>query len=65
MDFTHLLKFINLLFSGVLAGFEMGVHYGLGAPPAGLRDDAQILLRQTTASGWNQCWRNWHRARGQ
>src|SRR5689334_9189375 len=43
----HLLKFVNLLFAGVLAGFETGVHYGLGPPPAGVHDDAQILLRQT------------------
>lgn len=47
MDFMHLLKFVNLLVEGVLAGFEMGVHYGLGPPPAGVRDDAQILLPQT------------------
>lgn len=41
-----LLRFFNLLFPGALAGFEVGVHYGLGAPPAFLREEAQILLRQ-------------------
>jgi hypothetical protein len=40
----HLHKFVNLLFASVLAGLVMGVHYGLGAPPAGVRDNAQILF---------------------
>ena len=42
-----LLRFLNLLFAGILAGFEIAVHYGLGAPPESLREDAQIQLRQT------------------
>jgi hypothetical protein len=29
------LHFANLFFSGMLAGIETGVHYGLGAPPKG------------------------------
>lgn len=41
------LLFLNLLFAGLLAGFEVAVHYGLGKPPDSLRDDAQIVLRQT------------------
>lgn len=41
-----LLLFLNLFFGGLLAGLEIGVHYGLGAPPESLREDAQILLRQ-------------------
>jgi len=40
------LLFLNLLSAGVLAGFEIAVHYGLGAPPESLREDAQIVLRQ-------------------
>jgi hypothetical protein len=40
------LTFFNLLFAGILAGFEIAVHYGLGAPPKSLCEDAQILLRQ-------------------
>jgi hypothetical protein len=47
MDSIDLLRFFNLVFAGALAGFEIGVHYGLGPPPASLREDAQILLRQT------------------
>ena len=39
------LLFANLLFTGLLAGFEIGVHYGL-APPVALSDEAQIRLRQ-------------------
>jgi hypothetical protein len=41
---THLLQ---LLFVGLLAGFEIGVHYGIGSPPQSLREDAQIVLRQS------------------
>jgi hypothetical protein len=29
MDFTHLLKFVNVLFAGVQAGFEMEFIMGL------------------------------------
>jgi hypothetical protein len=46
MHSIDLLRLFTLLFAGVLAGFEMGVHYGLGTPPKSLREDAQILLRQ-------------------
>lgn len=47
MDSIDLLRFVSLLLAGVLAGFEIGIHYGLGAPPASVPEDAQILLRQT------------------
>jgi hypothetical protein len=40
------LHFANLFFSGMLAGIETGVHYGLGAPPKALSEQAQIQLRQ-------------------
>src|SRR5271156_1915699 len=41
--FLHL---VNLFFAGMLAGIETAVHYGLGAPPAVLTEQAQIQLRQ-------------------
>lgn len=37
---------LQLLFVGILAGFEIAVHYGIGAPPQSLREDAQVVLRQ-------------------
>ena len=40
------LHFVNLFFVGMLAGIETGVHYGLGAPPKALSEQAQIQLRQ-------------------
>jgi hypothetical protein len=43
----HMLPFLTLLFTGLLAGFEIAVHYGLGAPPRTLSEAAQIILRQT------------------
>lgn len=42
----NVLRFLTLLFAGILAGFEIAVHYGLGAPPRSLTESAQILLRQ-------------------
>ena len=46
MQPSHLLPLVQLLFTGLLAGFEIAVHYGIGAPPKTLREDAQIVLRQ-------------------
>ena len=46
MHNIDVLNFLNLLFVGLLAGFEIAVHYGIGSPPKSLREDAQILLRQ-------------------
>jgi hypothetical protein len=40
-------QFFELLFTGLLAGFELAVHYGIGAPPASLPETGQIVLRQT------------------
>jgi hypothetical protein len=42
----HKLSFANLFFAGILAGIEIAIHYGVGAPPAMLSDRSQILLRQ-------------------
>jgi hypothetical protein len=46
MTYVNMLQFLTLLFSGLLAGFEVAVHYGLGSPPRSLTENAQILLRQ-------------------
>ena len=43
---TTLSNFAGLVFLGLLAGFEVAVHYGLGSPPAILSREAQIQLRQ-------------------
>jgi hypothetical protein len=42
----HTFEFLTLLFAGLLAGFEIGVHYGIGSPPSSLTEASQILLRQ-------------------
>jgi hypothetical protein len=36
----------ELFFVGLLAGVEVAVHYGIGAPPSALTESAQIILRQ-------------------
>jgi hypothetical protein len=46
MPSFDVVNFLNLLFVGLLAGFEIAVHYGIGSPIESLREDAQILLRQ-------------------
>jgi hypothetical protein len=43
---SGLAEFLGLFFVGLLAGFEVAVHYGIGAPPASLSETAQVLLRQ-------------------
>jgi hypothetical protein len=42
----QILYFANLFFAGILAGMEIAIHYGVGAPPAILDDRWQILFRQ-------------------
>ncbi len=37
---------VGLTFLGLLAGAELAVHHGIGAPPAALPQQAQLLLRQ-------------------
>ena len=46
MQYSGAVHLIELFFTGLLAGFEIAVHYGIGAPPKSLREDAQIVLRQ-------------------
>ena len=41
------LHFANLFVAGILAGIEIGIHYGVGAPPEVLSQKAQIQLRQS------------------
>ena len=43
---AKLLHLLTQLFAGLLAGFEIAVHYGLGPSPKSLDERAQILLRQ-------------------
>ena len=40
------LQFTNLLFAGVLAGCEIGIHYGVGSPPLIIGDTASLQVRQ-------------------
>ena len=47
MSFYAVVHFANLFFAGILAGIEVGIHYGIGAPPEGLRERGQIQLRQS------------------
>jgi hypothetical protein len=39
-------QFLELLFVGLLAGFEVAVHYGIGMPPSVLPEASQIVVRQ-------------------
>ena len=43
---TDLLLAATLLFAGMLTGFEFAIHYGVGAPPQVLSEEAQVRLRQ-------------------
>jgi len=47
MSFYGLVHFANLFFAGILAGIEVGIHYGIGAQPQGLGEQGQIQLRQS------------------
>ncbi len=46
MNAVFALHFSNLPFAGVLAGSEIGIHYGVGAPPPVVGDTASIQIRQ-------------------
>jgi hypothetical protein len=46
MPQADLTQYFELLFVGLLAGFEIAVHYGIGAPPPALPEAYQIVLRQ-------------------
>jgi hypothetical protein len=39
-------ELLELFVVGLLAGFEVAVHYGIGVPPSALTESAQIILRQ-------------------
>jgi hypothetical protein len=39
-------ELLELFFVGLLAGFEVAVHYGIGAPSSALTESAQIMLRE-------------------
>jgi hypothetical protein len=43
---VDLLQAATVMFSGILAGFEIAVHYGIGSPPQSLSEEAQVRLRQ-------------------
>jgi len=40
------LHYLGLFFSGMLAGIEAGIHYGVGKPVTDLTEKTQIRLRQ-------------------
>jgi hypothetical protein len=46
MNFVTVLDFINLFFTGILAGIEIVIHYGLRGPSETLEDQPQLQLRQ-------------------
>ena len=46
MNLIDVISLCEVIFAGLLAGFEVGVHYGIGAPPSSLPEHAQILFRQ-------------------
>jgi hypothetical protein len=46
MNPAIVLEFVNVFFSGILAGMEFLIHYGLRAPAEVLDEQAQLRLRQ-------------------
>jgi uncharacterized membrane protein len=46
MNAPEILGFVSLFFSGILAGEEFVIYYGVRSPLAGLEDRPQTLLRQ-------------------
>jgi hypothetical protein len=46
MNPVTVLHFTNLFFTGILAGIEFAIHYGVRAPAEVLSDRAQFQLRQ-------------------
>jgi hypothetical protein len=47
MSLHTFFDFANLFVAGILAGIEIGIHYGVGAPPKVLSEKSQIQLRQS------------------
>ena len=46
MNLVTILDFVNVFFTGLLAGMEFVIHYGLRVPSAVLDERAQLQLRQ-------------------
>jgi len=46
MNFATVLDFVNLFFTGLLAGIEIVIHYGLREPAEVLDEQSQVQLRQ-------------------
>jgi len=46
MNPTSVLDFVNIFFSGMLAGIEFLIHYGLRGPSESLDEHSQLQLRQ-------------------
>jgi len=46
MTSAAVLDLVNVFFSGMLAGIEFVIHYGLRAPAQGLDEQPQLQLRQ-------------------
>lgn len=46
MSPAYLLHFVNLFLTGILAGMEIVIHYGLHGPAQKLPETSQIRLRQ-------------------
>jgi hypothetical protein len=46
MDFITILDFVSVFFTGMLAGIEFVIHYGVRTPAEALDDHAQLQLRQ-------------------
>ena len=46
MNPITVVSLVNLFFTGILAGMEIAIHYGLHAPTKILSDQSQLQLRQ-------------------
>ena len=46
MTLVTILDFVSVFFSGMLAGIEFVIHYGLGTPAETLDDQSRLRLRQ-------------------
>lgn len=46
MNLATVLDFVNLFFTGILAGIEIVIHYGLRGPSEVLDEQSQVQLRQ-------------------
>jgi hypothetical protein len=46
MHHADVIECFELFFLGLLAGFEVAVHYGISTPPSALPEASQIVVRQ-------------------